>query len=163
MYLQLAEKPKRKKGDVFVGAYKRKSNVLPHVRRYPLLNEMNEICEGVYLAGRSERKARRDEKKDQKATNKANREQRKEDKNERKNQRQTARDERKANRKPIDFGGIVDSASGLIGKFKKGGADGGDEMPMDVPTSKPFYKNPIVIIGGLVVVGGLIYLGTRKK
>ena len=123
------------------------------------------MSENTFLGNRAERKARRDEKKDQKATNKANREQRKEDKNERKNQRQTARDERKANKKPIDWGGVKDTATSVIGGIfgkKDQGADMVD--PID-PNSggKPFYKNPAVIIGGLAVVGLGIYFATKKK
>jgi len=123
------------------------------------------LNEDDFLSSRADRKARRDEKKDQKATNKANREQRKEDKNERKNQRQTARDERKANRKPFDFKGAIDTVGGVVSKFTgKGGEDFEPSAGSSTPTeSKPFYKNPAVLIGGAVVVGGLAYLLTRKK
>jgi hypothetical protein len=150
MYLQLAEK--RKKGDVFVGAYKRKSSVLPHTRRYPHLHD----DAPVYLAGDTPiflagAKARKNEKQKMKK-----------EKQDAKIELKKSKEERRKNRKPIDFGGIIDSASGLVGKFKKGG--GSDEQVVETPPeTKPFYKNPIVIVGGILAVGGLIYLGTRKK
>jgi len=142
MYLQLADK--RRKGDVYVGGYKRKSNVAPHKRRYPTLHDNAPVYLAdapIYLASYKSRK---------------------EDKAKAKIELKKSKEERKKNRKPIDFKGIIDSATGLVGKFKKGGADAEpiDNTPVE---TKPFYKNPIVIVGGILAVGGLIYLGTRKK
>jgi len=148
MYLQLADK--RRKGDVYVGGYKRKSFVSAHKRKYPTLHENAPVYLAdapIYLAGAKARKNEKLEMKKQKQE--ANIELKK------------SKEERRKNRKPIDFGGIIDSASGLVGKFKKGGADA---EPIDtIPETKPFYKNPIVIVGGVLLIGGLVYLGTRKK
>jgi len=150
MYLQLADK--RRKGDVYVSGYKRKSNVAPHKRRYPTLHDNAPVYLAgetpIYLAGAKARKNEKLEMKKQKQE--ANIELKK------------SKEERKKNRKPIDFGGIIDSASGLVGKFKKGGADA-EQIDTTPVETKPFYKNPIVIVGGVLLIGGLVYLGTRKK
>ena len=142
MYLQLADK--RKKGDVYVSGYKRKSIVSAHTRRYPTLNDDAPVYLAdapIYLASRKSRK---------------------EEKAKAKIELKKSKEERKKNRKPVDFKGIIDSATGLVGKFKKGGADAEpiDTTPVE---TKPFYKNPIVIVGGVLLIGGLVYLGTRKK
>lgn len=184
MYLELAEGEETRNPYLFVpdfeagtgGIFIRedKFDSMPTDQYKKLLNLLGPfqpktpggLNEDDYLSSRADRKARRDEKKDQKATNKANREQRKEDNNERKNQRQTARDERKANRKPFDFKGAIDTVGGVVSKFTgKGGEEftpeaGGSSTPGE---SKPFYKNPAVLIGGAVVIGGIAYLLTRKK
>ena len=149
MYLQLADK--RRKGDVYVGGYKRKSIVAAHTRKYPTLNDNAPVYLAdapIYLAGA---KARKNEKQKMKK-----------EKQDAKIELKKSKEERRKNRKPIDFGGIIDSASGLVGKFKKGGADAEpiDTTPVE---TKPFYKNPIVIVGGVLLIGGLVYLGTRKK
>ena len=142
MYLQLAEK--RKKGDVYVSGYKRKSIVAPHTRRYPTLNDNAPVYLAdapIYLASRKSRK---------------------EEKAKAKIELKKSKEERKKNRKPVDFKGIIDSATGLVGKFKKGGADA-EQIDATPVETKPFYKNPIVIVGGILAIGGLVYLGTRKK
>jgi len=133
-----------------------------------VLSEMEE------LSGRAERKARRDEKKDLKLEKKENKEERKTDKNERKNKRRDSKDEarqsreeRKAEKGGFDWDKAKDVAGNLIGKFTgKGGAEdtgGADTGGGGGAEPTPFYKNPIFIVGGLLLIGGGIYLATRPK
>lgn len=206
MYLQLAEKPKRKKGEVRVSGYNRSGHVNAHGRRFPMLNEQTpenpyiffptpdgngifvheskfdgltssefrklilelapyqqeiqdgSISEPMYLASKEDRKR----KKEDKMQGKEDKNKRKNEKAESKNEARQSREERKKNRKPIDFGGIIDSASGFVSKFKKGGADDQTVMP-EIAPEKPFYLNPLFIGGAIAIVGGAIYFGTRKK
>lgn len=136
------------------------------------------VSEATFLASRSDRKEQRARRKEAKTAKKEAKTKSKEDKNERKNKRAESKAssrEKRADAKQtradkkgggVDWDKVKDVGGSLISKFTgkggdEAGADGsGGGAPDD---AKPFYKNPIVIVGALALVGGAIYLGTRKK
>jgi len=77
-------------------------------------------------------------------------------------------------------GGILKGVTGIASQIFGGGRNGGAEVmapeydsgtmaPGGVPAVKPpkeevpFFKNPLVLIGGAVVIGGILFFATRKK
>ena len=80
----------------------------------------------------------------------------------RKEKRQQNKDERRKNRQEA-FAKIVDTVGNVAGKIFGGTPPEapGTEVPAELP--KPWYQNPAVIVGGVVIIGGLVYLGMKKK
>ena len=80
----------------------------------------------------------------------------------RREKRQQNKEERKANRKEA-FSKIVDTVGNIAGRIFGGTPEQAptDEIPAELP--KPWYQNPVVIIGGVAIIGGLVYLGMKKK
>jgi transketolase len=99
------------------------------------LNEMN------LLSSRAERRAKREARREKRQQNK---------------------EERKANRKEA-FSKIIDTVGTVAGKFFGTTPELAptDQVPAETP--KPWYQNPAVIIGGVVIIGGLVYFGMKKK
>lgn len=99
------------------------------------------LSEAVFLSSRAERRAKREERREKRQQNK---------------------EERKKNRAEA-FGKIVDTIGSVASRVFGGGevtTAPTTEIPQEV---KPWYKNPLVIIGGIALVGGGIYLATKKK
>lgn len=132
------------------------------------------LSEPMFLASRASRKQKREDRHQAKMEKKAAKTQKKVDRTERKNQRRASkdesranRDERKANRKGVDMDKVKSIGGALLNKFLPGA------MPDDEPetgggaggesSATPFYKNPIVIGGAIVLTAGAIYLATRPK
>lgn len=63
-------------------------------------------------------------------------------------------------------GGALSNILGTIGSTASsifGGGQGQIEpQPQTETESKPFYKNPVVIIGGVLLIGSLIYFRQKK-
>jgi LPXTG-motif cell wall-anchored protein len=126
--------------------------------------QTGQMSEQQFLGNREDRKKNRESKRnrrDQKANSKA------ESRTTRANAKQTRADAKKSKADSgqggIDWDKVKDVGGSLIGKvFNKGGDEGADASAM-VPEPKPFYKNPIVIVGGIIVLAGAGYLLTRKK
>ena len=126
------------------------------------------MSEGMFLNDRASRKAKREEK----AKTKAEKKQLKNDKKDAKNKLIQARGEAKKSGRGADvLGSVIDGVKSIFGKPDStatdsttaplppddGGGDGGSDE------GTPFYKNPLVIGGGILVLAGGIYLATRKK
>lgn len=133
--------------------------------------------EGVFLADRASRKEHRErrkeaktQKKEGKGSAKKERQERKKLKAESKAEARTKRAEAKLTKSEkgggFDVSKLTDTATSLISKFTGKGGDAGvvtDSEPSDTTKLTPWYKNPLVIGGGLLLVGGGIYFATRKK
>jgi hypothetical protein len=128
------------------------------------------MSESMFLSNRAERKENRSrrkeaktEKKEQRATNKQDKNQRKNDRRASKDEARASKEERKSNRKGFDWDKAKDTASSLISKFTgKGGEDESGNAGGGTDAT-PFYKNPLVLVGGALLIGGGIYLATRPK
>lgn len=118
------------------------------------------LTEGQFLASRGKRRQRREAKKQAKV-----------EKKEKKQEIKQANKDRRA--KTIanlvqTVGGV---ASNIFGKkapdLTTTGYDPGEPEPEPdpepEPEKKPWFKRPIVLIGGALLIGGVIYMATRKR
>lgn len=188
MYLELAEGQTTRNPYLFIpdfeagtgGIFIRedKFDSMPDYQYKALLNilgpfqpkEEGGLNESALLASRSERKAQRERraeaktaKKEARAAEKASKTARKEERSASKAEARSARAEKRANRQPFDFKGAIDTVGGVVSKFTGKGGEEIEALPGSATESKPFYKNPIVLIGGALAIGGIAYLATRKK
>jgi len=124
------------------------------------------------MNGKAERQARRAERKDAKAEKKASQGAgaRREARQKRVEARQAGRTQRAEG--GGGFGGVLDKIGGIAKNIIGGGVDaeidtsGQKDLVIDYGTQEekvPFYKNPIVIVGGVAVLGLAIFLITKKK
>lgn len=142
--------------------------------------QSGELSEPVFLADRNERRKERQEaksrkreaktqKKESKGSAQRERQERKKLKAESKAESRSKRAEAKLTKAQtgggFDVSKLTDTASSLIGKFTGKGGDGGDIPTGTTPetSSSAWYKNPVVIVGGVALLGAGIYLATRTK
>lgn len=187
MYLELAEGPTTRNPYLFIpnfeggegGVFIRedKFDSMPDEQYKALLNilgpfqpkEEGGLNEGALLASRSERKEQRSRrreaktaKKEARSAEKASKTARKEERSSSRAEARSARAEKRANREPFDFKGAIDTVGGVVSKFTGKGGEEIEALPGS-GEAKPFYKNPIVLIGGALAIGGIAYLATRRK
>jgi len=127
------------------------------------------LSEGMFLNDRAARKAKREDKKEKKQ----------QQKEEKKESKITARDSKSAARVTKAEGKKIKAESGerpgkdilaklidTAGAFMPGKKEEAEATPEAGPRKsgdkKPFYKNPYVIGGGILVLAGTIYAVTRK-
>jgi hypothetical protein len=98
----------------------------------------------------------------------ARRAERKESKAAKQETKQAAKTERAAKRSET-IGKLLDTAKGIFGGTEVQGSatfESGSRPDFDFKAetdTRPFYKKPAFIIGGVVVIGGLIYFLSKRK
>lgn len=132
---------------------------------------MNKLAPFQTNAGLSESyqlgdKATRERRKEARTSKKEAKVKEKESKTERKELKQQSKADKRANRKPVDFAGIIDSAGKVIGNITGKGDTGGDTgSEIDSPPPPPPNELPKWLlpagIGLVVLVGGYFLL--KKK
>jgi len=147
------------------------------------------LSESMFLASRADRRERRKRKKEAKVQKKEAKVERRKQKTESKKLKAESKAELRRMRgeakmtraegkrlkgerggggggegEGFDWKSAADTAGGLIGKIRGGGA-GGEEMiaPEGATEAKPFYKNPIVIGGGVLLLAGIAFMALRPK
>ncbi|HLF52332.1 hypothetical protein [Flavobacterium sp.] len=130
------------------------------------------LSEPMFLASRADRKERRKRKKEAKVQKKEAKVERRKQKTESKRLKaeskaalRKAKGEAKMAKATgggggIDWGKVKDVGGGLISKFT--GKGGEEETPEGGGAETPFYKNPVVIGGAVLLTAGAIYMATRK-
>jgi hypothetical protein len=129
------------------------------------------LSEVELLSGRAERRKKREEKKKAKQERKAEKQKLKMEKKQAKNEIKKARAEaiktgkggEVGNKILSTIGGIAGAVLGIPNPAAGPDAAAGATPPDDLPEDKPWYKNPFVIGGGVLLLGTGIYLATRKR
>lgn len=126
------------------------------------------LSEGRFLNDRASRKAKRQEKRETRQEQKAAK---KESKVEKRDSKSAARETRaEAKKIKAETGArpgadILNKLIDTAGLFMPGGKEDSVEKHPEKSTGskKPFYKNPLVIGGGVLLLAGGIYLATHTK